>query len=154
MQTTFDELICIFARQILSCMIQRIQTVYMLLAGIVSILLATFFTIWNSSEGAFIAMDNPVYAFFAGMSGGMLIANIFNFKKRKLQVVLNRIVLFFCLVLAGFLIYEYVTLIQTDEAIRPGIGLAVPLVTIILIVMANRAITKDEELVRSADRFR
>ncbi len=135
-------------------MIQRIQTVYMLLAGIASILLAAVLTLWHTPEGTFVALDNPVYAFFAGISGGMLIANIFNFKKRKLQVVLNRVVLVFCLVLAGFTIYEYVTLVKSEEATGPGIGLAIPLVTIILVVMANKAITKDEELVRSADRFR
>lgn len=135
-------------------MIQRIQTVYMLLAALASILLATVFTLWYSNDTPFLAMDNPVYVFFAGMSGGVLVANIFNFKKRKLQVVLNRVALLFCLILAGFLIYEYVMLIQSGESVRPGIGMASPLVTIILIVMANRAITKDEELVRSADRFR
>ena len=135
-------------------MIQRIQTIYMLTAGILGILLAASFPLWNTSAGVFKALDNPVYAFLSAMTGAIVIANIFNFKKRKLQVVINRIALVITLILAGFMVWEYVSLIQNEEATSPAIGLVTPLVMIILIVMANKAITKDEELIRSADRFR
>jgi peptidoglycan/LPS O-acetylase OafA/YrhL len=135
-------------------MIQRIQSVYMLLAGIAGILMATVFALWYSTDGTYMAVDNPVYLFFAGLAGGILLANVFNFKKRKLQVVINRIALVLLLLLAGFMIYEYVMLLRADGDVKPGIGLATPLVAIVLVVLANRAIIKDEELVRSADRFR
>lgn len=135
-------------------MIQRIQTLYMLLGAVASLLLAIVFDVWYTTEGVFKTMDNPVYGFFAGVNGGMLLANIFNFKKRKLQVSLNRIILFLSLVLAGLMIYEYVTLVMAETVTGPGIGLVMPLVTIVFIVMANKAIIKDENLVRSADRFR
>ena len=35
-----------------------------------------------------------------------------------------------------------------------GIGLFLPLLSLILVVMANRSILKDEKLVRSSDRLR
>ena len=135
-------------------MIQRIQTLFMLLGGILAILFAAAFPLWYTQQGTFKAMDNPVYAFLGAMTGAILIANIFNFKKRKLQVVINRVALVIILAMAGFMVWEYVSLISTQEALAPSVGLVSPLVVIVLIVLANRGITKDEELVRSADRFR
>jgi peptidoglycan/LPS O-acetylase OafA/YrhL len=133
---------------------QRIQTLYMFLAAIAGILLAGVLTLWQGPEGDFKALDNPVYAFLAGAAAGMLLANIFNYKKRKLQIVLNRAAMLAFLVAAGFMIYEYVALVTSGQATGPGLGLVMPLLAIILIVMANRGITKDEELVQSANRFR
>lgn len=135
-------------------MIQRIQTIYMLIASVLSILFAVGLTLWSTAEGGVSAMANPVYVALAGVSAGILLANIFNFKKRKLQVVLNRGGILVNMVLAGFVIYEYITLLQKQLITAPGLGIVTPLITIILIVMANRSITKDENLVRSADRFR
>ena len=135
-------------------MIQRIQTLYMLLGGILAILFAAAFPLGYRQQGTFKAMDIPVYAFLGAMTGAILIANIFNFKKRKLQVVINRVALVIILAMAAFMVWEYVSLISTQEALAPSVGLVSPLVVIVLIVLANRGITKDEELVRSADRFR
>lgn len=135
-------------------MIQRIQTLYMLLAGILGILFAASFPIWYGPNGVFKAFDNPVYAFLGGMVGAILVANVFNFKKRKLQVVINRIALVVMLIATIFMIWEYISLVGKQQVEAPSVGLVTPLVVIVLIVLANRAITKDEELVRSADRFR
>jgi hypothetical protein len=52
------------------------------------------------------------------------------------------------------MIYEYVTLLKAQTVTGPGLGLIMPLIVIVLAVMANKAITKDENLVKSADRFR
>lgn len=135
-------------------MIQRIQTLYMLVAGILSILYAVAIPIWYTTAGAVKALDNPVYAFLGALVGGILVANVFNYKKRKLQVVINRIALVMVLGTAGFMVWEYVSLIASQLALSPSFGLVLPLVVIVLIVLANRGITKDEERVRSADRFR
>ena len=135
-------------------MIQRIQTVYMAIAAVLALLLSTILVIWQTPEGGFKGFDNPVYMASSGFIGGLLLANIFNFKKRKLQVVLNRIGMLGALVLAGFMIYEYLMELKMQQATGPGLGLAVPLVVIVLIVLANRGIMKDDRLVRSADRFR
>jgi hypothetical protein len=35
-----------------------------------------------------------------------------------------------------------------------GIGMFIPILSIVLIVLANKAIRKDEQLVKSADRLR
>jgi hypothetical protein len=135
-------------------MIQRIQTLYMLLAGIAALVFAGGMGIWQTTAGTFKAIDNPVYVVLAGLSAGLFFANIFNFKKRKLQVVLNRGGILLSLILSSFMIYEYITVLRSGEATGPAMGLAIPLLVIILAVMANKAIAKDEALVKSADRFR
>ena len=135
-------------------MIQRIQTVYMAIAAVLALLLSSILVVWQTPEGSFKGIDNPVYMATAGFIGGLFIANIFNFKKRKLQVVINRVGVLAAFVLAGFMIYEYIMELKAQTATGPGLGLAVPLLVIVFAVLANRAITKDENLVRSADRFR
>ena len=67
---------------------------------------------------------------------------------------MNRAGILLNLVLAGFMIWEYLTLVKAQTATGPGIGLVMPLLVIVLAVLANKAITKDEALVKSADRFR
>jgi len=135
-------------------MIQRIQSIYMFLAALASLLLSMFLVIWYTPEGVFKGLDNPVYMFVSGISAGVFLANIFNFKKRKLQVVLNRAGILVNMILAGFMIYEYVVLLKAHSVTGPGVGLIMPLVIIVLAVLANKGITKDENLVKSADRFR
>ena len=135
-------------------MIQRIQSVYMLLAAVASLLLSAVVAIWQTTEGPFKGIDNPVYMFVAGVSAGVFLANIFNFKKRKLQVVLNRAGILINIVLAGFMFWEYITLLRAETVTGPDVGLIMPLVVVVLAVLANKAITKDEALVKSADRFR
>ena len=69
-------------------------------------------------------------------------------------MVLNRAGILVNMILAGFMIYEYVVLLKAHSVTGPGVGLIMPLVIIVLAVLANKGITKDENLVKSADRFR
>lgn len=134
-------------------MIQRIQTLYMVLALIVVGILVGYFPMWLVGEKAFMVAENPVYLFGLGLSLGIVLANIFNFKKRKLQVVLNRLVIFISFAVFGFMLYEYITL-KSDETIYFGYSLLSPLAMVVFLSLANRGIIKDEELIRSADRIR
>ena len=65
----------------------------------------------------------------------------------RLNMILNLIIL-------GILSYYLLNLSGEIEISEKGIGSAIPLVTIILLVLANRAIKKDEDLVKSVDRLR
>ncbi len=134
-------------------MIQRIQTLYMVLALVVVGILVGYFPMWLVGEKPFMIADNPVYLFGLGLSLGIVLANIFNFKKRKLQVVLNRLVIFISFAVFGFMLYEYITL-KSDETIYFGYSLLSPLAMVVFLSLANRGIIKDEELIRSADRIR
>lgn len=141
-----------FALKIQLIMIQRIQTLYMLLAGLTSVGLIFILAIWMAGGQNTMAYDNPVYLFLFGLGGGMALTNVFNFKKRKLQVVLNRLIILINFVLFGLMIYEFFQLEAGDKQF--GLGIGIPILVIVLLVLANRGVIKDEQLIRSADRIR
>lgn len=79
---------------------------------------------------------------------------LISFKNRKLQIqvtILNVILNFLLIV---YLIYGLTNLPGGFNDSEKGIGLLSPFATIVLLFMANHYIKKDEELVKSVDRFR
>jgi len=80
----------------------------------------------------------------------------FKYKKRVLQIRLGRmnILLLLTLIVLSFVYIDFVEaqLFKDIDYYREGIFF--PFVSIILIFLANRAIRRDERLVRSADRIR
>ncbi|MCK5823219.1 MAG: DUF4293 domain-containing protein [Bacteroidales bacterium] len=81
---------------------------------------------------------------------------IFSFKKRMFQIKLGKINIIFLLALIAI---EIVSVFRIKdffkgEDIRFLFPLILPVISIILILLANRAIKKDENLVRSVDRIR
>ena len=68
----------------------------MFLAALASLLLSMFLVIWYTPEGVFKGLDNPVYMFVSGISAGVFLANIFNFKKLLVKlIILSPIILLF-----------------------------------------------------------
>ena len=134
-------------------MLQRIQTVYMGLAALLTIALVLIFPLYTNLETTVMATDNPVVFFFFGFCSGGLIANIFNFKKRSLQIVLNRIIMFGFSLTLGFAITD---MIGSGDAqnVTFGFALLAPPIGVILVFLANKGIKKDEKLIKSADRIR
>ena len=131
---------------------QRVQTLYMILGALISMVIALLFPMYITAEGMVMPLDNPVILFLFGFITGALIANVFNFKKRSLQIVLNRIVLVANVVLIAFMAWDMSQ--HWGEGSRLGISLFVPFITMIFIYLANKGISKDEKLIRSADRIR
>ncbi len=143
-------------------MIQRIQTVYLFLASIVSGGLIFVFNLWNTvkekifvvnlfSKEVFTLKVIPLMFF---MSAILSIVSIFLFKNRKLQFVLGRIIILINLFLLGLLMYLSLNISGETTVSEKGIGMFLPIVVILLIVLANKAIKKDEDLVKSVDRLR
>ena len=58
------------------------------------------------------------------------------------------------LFLLGLLIYLSLTLSGETLVSEKGIGLILPIFSIVFLVLANKAIKKDEDLVKSVDRLR
>lgn len=149
-------------------MIQRIQSIYLLLSGIsLSVLLLPIMAFAglkeNSTAQKTLALNDGIINLednnismictFAGVA--MFFAAIFLFKKRALQtkiVALSMVMALIVLIIAVWLIMTYSKLAGND--LNPGIGLGSPVVSIIFGWMANRAIRKDEALVKSMDRLR
>jgi hypothetical protein len=143
-------------------MIQRIQTVYLLLTAIISGFLIFVFNLWKSIEKSVFALDllNSESPLLKGIpvlflvSAVLAFVAIFIFKNRKLQFVMGRLTILINLILLGLLIYVSLTLPGEASVSEKGIGMFIPILAILLLVLANKAIKKDEDLVKSADRLR
>lgn len=143
-------------------MIQRIQSVYLLIVVILSIGLIFALDLWKISGAKVFALDlfsddsilNKLIPTFFVLSGVIAICTIFLFKNRQLQFVLGRIIILINLFLLGILIYVSLNLPGEANASEKGIGMFIPIAAILFSVMANKAIKKDEDLVKSVDRLR
>ena len=144
-------------------MIQRIQTIYLLIATIFSGGLIFLVDLWKSIDGSpFFAMDSfssdnvmlmSMSALFF-VSAVLTFIAVFQFKNRQLQFVLGRLSILINFILLGILVYFTQNLSGEIKVSEKGIGLLIPIFSIVLVVLANRAIKRDEELVKSVDRLR
>ncbi|WP_179348147.1 DUF4293 domain-containing protein [Winogradskyella pacifica] len=136
-------------------MIQRIQTLYLLLAVIISAGLIFVFHLWTDSEGVKVyALDNYLYlGLFLG-SALLALTSIFRFKDRKSQFVLGRLNIILNFILLGIFVYQSLSLSGEINISEKGIGILLPIFSIVCLVLANKAIKKDEDLVKSVDRLR
>jgi hypothetical protein len=156
-------------------MIQRIQTVFMLLAALC---LAAFFyfEIIVFTSGAeqvrfdlcFLRSTDPsrilpepafilvapyiVVALFL-----MILVNIFLYKKRRTQIMVGNLIIFGLLGLLTFMLLTPDQLTEKlggdwDQSVK--IGYYLPILAIVFMILAMRSIKKDEELVRSTERLR
>lgn len=137
-------------------MIQRIQTVYLALAMIVTGALPFAFPLWTFDNGKdFWFMQSMVYVILFGLSTSLALLSIFSYKKRQQQFVFNRLNMILNLILLGLFVYRSLNLSgETPVVSEKGIGMFLPIVSIVLLVLANKAIKKDEDLVKSVDRLR
>lgn len=156
-------------------MIQRIQTIYLFLATLVLLGLYLFPLVNNvnvngtisniSIQGVYQSLADG-QRFFINFIGIKILAApvallptliIFFYKKRKQQIALGYSAI---LVIIGYSFW----MAQTVKGVVPGglqvefanmgIGMFLSSIAIILIILAVRAIKRDEKLVRSADRLR
>lgn len=137
-------------------MIQRIQTVYLIFTFIITGVLLFFIPLWTLSNGkAFYFMQDQVYTILFGLSTMLTVISIISYKKRQNQFVMGRLNIILNLILLGLFVYRSLNLSGETVAVsEKGIGMFLPIVAIVLLVLANKAIKKDEDLVKSVDRLR
>lgn len=136
-------------------MIQRIQTLYLLVVGLLTGIAPFFLNLWVDVDGTAIYAKNEVFlsiAFY--VSAVMAVAAILMYKKRQNQFVINRLNIILNLFLLGFFVYRSLNLSGENTISEKGIGMLIPVFSIVFLVLANRAIKKDEDLVKSVDRLR
>jgi succinate-acetate transporter protein len=80
--------------------------------------------------------------------------SIFSYKNRKSQFVLGRLNIILNFILLGVFVYQSLNLSGETLVSEKGIGLILPIFSIVFLVLANKAIKKDEDLVKSVDRLR
>ena len=136
-------------------MIQRIQTLYLILSLGISAGLIFVFHLWTNTEGVKVyALDNLVYlGLFLG-SALLSLGSIFMFKNRQFQFVLGRLNIILNFILLGIFVVQSLNLSGETNVSEKGIGILLPVFSIVCLVLANKAIKKDEDLVKSVDRLR
>ncbi|NEV93251.1 DUF4293 domain-containing protein [Psychroflexus sp. YR1-1] len=136
-------------------MIQRIQSLYLLIAILLNGVLSFYLPLWITSENVEIyALSQPVAISLFFISVLISIITLFSFKKRKRQFVLGRINIILNFVLVGVFAYWTLKLPGEMDISEKGIGMLLPIISIVFIALANKAIKKDEDLVKSVDRLR
>lgn len=136
-------------------MIQRIQSIYLLIVTLVSGALPFWLPLWSDNQGDSVYAQNELLvAGFFGAAALLALITIFMYKNRKNQFVMNRLNMILNLFLLGFFVYRSLTLSGESNISEKGIGMLLPIVSIVFLVLANKAIKKDEDLVKSVDRLR
>ncbi|MCH7784262.1 MAG: DUF4293 domain-containing protein [Bacteroidetes bacterium] len=136
-------------------MLQRIQTVYLIISALIMGALYYWFPLIMDETGIVIIVKNELL--FLGLIFGSIvltIISILNFKKRQLQFVLNRLSIILNFVLLGIFVYRSLILAGETLVSEKGIGVLLPVISIVFLVLANKAIKRDEDLVKSVDRLR
>lgn len=163
-------------------MIQRIQTVFLILATL-ALAASMAFPIWNKAnverqekielsafklehyvvkeggEKEIIESKSTVYFAVLMILAAVVAAfSVFQFKNRLTQIKLGALN---SLLIAGYLIGSvYLSAYQAEGMLDPeqrgnyAFGLFLPMMAIVFNMLANRFIRKDEQLVRSVDRIR
>ncbi len=148
-------------------MIQRKQTIYLLLVVILTVVcmfsqvatmvsdsgkaFADMYNLWlTDAEGQHSFRSAPLFACLM-LSAILSLVTIFMYMKRKLQAMM-------CLVDMLLLVVWYILLAVMPQSIGGMMHLewpaVLPAVGIILLFMARKGILADEKLVRSLDRIR
>ncbi len=153
-------------------MIQRVQSLYLLLVVIAYSLLfflpiATYSTMATDSVTEIVSKFSIVQISNADTNSTIpliaavivlliaVLVTIFLYKKRILQIRITAILLLahIGLVAALFYVADSLTKKFAADAVY-GTGAYIVLIPLVFLVLANRAIRKDEKMVRSTDRLR
>ncbi|MBQ0084970.1 MAG: DUF4293 family protein [Prevotella sp.] len=116
-------------------MIQRIQSVYLLIALVLDVL--CLYYMGTSLQLPFITLS---------VSALCALIAIFLFKKRKLQM---KVIMLAAIMIVVF--YGCSLLISTH---LPVLNIIVPFMVLITLLLAYKGVKKDEKLIRSLDRLR
>ena len=136
-------------------MIQRIQSLFLVIVAILTGILPFFFNLWIDVDGTEVFANNELLISIAFYASAVLsIWSMVQFKNRKSQFVINRLNMILNVFLLGFFVYRSLNLSGETSVSEKGIGMLIPVFSIIFLVLANRAIKKDEDLVKSVDRLR
>ena len=134
-------------------MLQRIQTIYLLFVFLVQLAGFIFLPQRLLYSGVSVEVNQSYILLISNL---LLIFfpfwNIFQFRNRKRQFLLNRVLL---LITFGVLFNQCIGYFNSDtNETHQLLFSIVTILTIIFISLANKAIKRDEDLIRSADRLR
>ena len=141
-------------------MIQRVQTIWLLLAAIAGFLFTQLPTYVASSAGVvsrrFLPTENLLMFALAVLAGILGLAAIFLFKNRPLQKTISNLGSLLCVALLGIEVWQMAKFEEANPALKTSYywGALLPIAMIIFFILAVINIRKDEKLIKSLDRFR
>ncbi len=121
-------------------MIQRLQTLYLTVA--LGLMISLFFGVY-ATYTPFIVLTGAVCA--------LLAVTIFLYKARKIQI---RLCIYTSLIMLGLQVWIGAVYFKNMANVRFPVTTVFPLVSIVLVILALRAIGSDEALVQSYNRLR
>ncbi|NOY50942.1 MAG: DUF4293 domain-containing protein [Chlorobi bacterium] len=157
-------------------MIQRIQSVFLLLAA-VSLTLMFFFPIaefigmkdslilYIFKVQSLVPASTNVYDIWFVMPLLAIVSlvvifsllTIFMYKNRMGQIKVIRFLMLLIAALIGLVFLYYYDILAADSGSEPDfiqIGAFAPLASLVFLFLANKGVIKDEKLIKSADRLR
>jgi len=135
--------------------LQRIQTIYLIISAVISGGLIFVFHLWTTENDVPVfAKDNIAYLLLFLGSAMLSLVSIFKYKNRQLQFVLGRLNIILNFILLGLFVYRLLIAPGESQISEKGVGIFMPIFSIVFLVLANKAIKKDEDLVKSVDRLR
>ena len=136
-------------------MLQRIQTIYIIISALIMGCLYIWFPSIIDEAGNVVIARNELLVFgLIFVSIALAVISILSFKKRQLQFVLNRLNIISNFVLLGVFVYRSLKVSGETLVSEKDIGVLLPIISIVFLVLANKALKKDEDLVKSVDRLR
>ena len=145
-------------------MIQRSQSIFLLLVVIISGVLMKVpvyelhtFTAPDvvGEVTSFNIFDNTLLVILNSAIGVLAFISIFLYKWRNVQIRLCNIGLLLTCLLIALLFFVADTMSSNmNQRVQYRYGSYLPLIELVLLFLASRAIKKDDELVKSADRLR
>lgn len=139
-------------------MIQRIQTIYFLLASIASAIicfvpLGASVSMETGRQTNFLVYHNYFLLALGVIPTLISLINIFLYKNRQLQIRLGRLNCMLIGILMGLLIF-YLAFNHTTKINLPKPGLVFPLFALVFNILGLRGVVADEKLIESMDRLR
>ena len=133
----------------------RPQTYFLIVSLLITGVLPFVFPLWKDNAGTpFYFMMDIVYSALFGLSTTLSLLSILSHKKRQQQFVMGRLNMILNLILLGLFVYRTLNASGETAISEKGVGMFLPIISIVFLVLANKAIKKDEELVKSVDRLR
>lgn len=132
-------------------MIQRVQTVFLVIMLFLYGVAQVYFTVPKVLEYSITTSVSSDFALYLSFSALLVLSTILFFKKRKIQLLLNRIQLFLHLMTLFILSISFTF---WEGFSSEDLWMLVPSSSILLLLLANKGIKKDDNLIRSLDRIR
>ena len=130
-------------------MIQRIQTVFLFMIAIVSVI--GFFFLPPLDFYILGLIVPTLLKSYIILTSSLAFLSLMIFKHRKTQLIINRLHFFLQIAMTGVLMFG---LLNANELNSFLLWLLLPFQSMVLLILSSRAIQKDDDLIRSIDRLR